>query len=861
MSSSDINTSVLDAAGPVVKSTVKSGFLDPTRGAIADLEALLAMTGEQWTAEEVGTTATALVAFASQTKPMSLAEILRIAGSVHPFITAQALGLAGDGVTDDGPALQRGAELWSGRGGAIFMLKALPGQSFYFKGSPRGASNISIICFSPHTVTATSRLKLEGAPATDPAATGLTLISDAAVGDISLQVSTASAGGGLLSSKLQIDDLVGIAGLRDSCGTVLQEQSVRLTDIDDDTETITFADTPLDYAFESTYAAGDYEAVQGTANRTLVSRLVTVLMDSDVDAGENYVPIDISNLGVLTEGDVVIVYDEARCSDLGGSNNSLINIEMARIVPSVSGDTIASYRLSSYLERNYTTAKKARLIKINPIVNASFSGATVEFTEAPVDSHSHVYEGRFAVDCRFENCTVPNTDDFGTKSNAARFDYSLGCTIDGCVARDARYVDDGEGNAFVLARSTDCQINNCLADGMRHSIQMLTSTNCSFSGNRIENPRHTPIDFHGARDLGCIGYDNHLSGSTTYEASATKSPPAVAFGNPALLAGAHRCGLVGGRIQGFKDASGSSHEGVVQFFPPSTNCFLRGVEFVDIGRWLTFEDVAENGGLISTGHRIENCSVDACADYLIDGDSRTNGALVDTFTDVQITGGSFRNIGKMIRATHAGELQISNCRFDEITPNNSFPYVAVLDTCANFYFAQNTMVGAKSGLHMSGCTGMRVLRNEFADQTAGTVFYDNGSNTGVWADNIYPGYTPSANRTGASALSEFPRAAGKVTMADDTAFSVIPPRTHGTVQVWSYNASTLFAMVNFIAVGTPDADIISGSTTANVQVTTGALAGTTGTDAKFTVSAHASNGRVYFENRLGSSIDIDFSFS
>lgn len=853
------STAQFNEAGAVGKARFQAEFATPVKNDIEALQALFAMTGTQWTAEEVTAAATALVAYGGQTKPMSLTEILKIAGSVHPFITATALELAGDGVTDDAPALQRGAELWSSRGGAVFFLKAQPGQSFFFNGTPRMASNITTIFASPRTVTATSRLTLQGTPALDASATGLTLISDAASGAISAEVSTSSAGGGLLSSRIPTDSTLWVTGRRDSCGTALQEHLwVRVTGVDDGLNTLTFADHPLNATYEAVYTPGDYEAETGVQNKTLISRVVVARATADVNAGSNYWPIESADIGNLTEGDLVIVYDEKKCSDVAGTNSTLINIEMAHIVASVSGDPLASVRLSRFVERNYTIAKHARLIKVSPIVNASISGDTVEFTAAP-DGIVHALEGRFAKDCRIESCTEPNTDSYGTKGNAARFDYSISSKIVGCTARGARYVDDGQGNGFVLARSTDCEINDCTADGMRHGIQTLTATNCSYTKNTIQNARHTPIDHHGANSIGCTGYENKLTASTTYEAAPTKAPPAVVFGNPTLLAGDHRCGLVGGRIKGYKDPTGSSHEGVVQFFPPSTGCFLRGVEFVDIGKWITFEDVTDHGTLVSSGHRITSCSVDGCADYLIDGDSRRNGASVDTFVDVQISQSEFRNIGKMIKAAHAGELQIDNSRFDEITPDNTYPYVAVLDTCADFYFSQNAIIGAKSGLHLTGCTSLRVLRNEFADQTAGTVLYDNSGNTGVWADNLSPGYTPSTNRTGASVLTEGPRAAGKVTMADDTAFTFIPPRTHGTVQFWSYGAATVYGVCTFIAVGTAAADLISGtSTTANVARATGTLAGTTGTDTKFTVSAHT-NGQIYFENRTGGSLDIDFS--
>lgn len=859
MASSDISIAPITDAGPKGVARFRDEFAQPIIDSIAAIETTLAQTGPQWTAGEVDTSATALVAYQGTVKPMSLAEILRVTGSVQPYISAQALGMVGDGVTDDAPALQRGYEFWSANGGAIFMLKAQPGQSFFFKGIPRGASNVSAIFFSPHTVTATSALRLQGSPALDSSATGLTLASNAAAGATSMSPLTAPVGGGALSDRLPVDSTVLVTGLRDSCGTPLQEQWLRTTAVDDGLDTITFAGQPLNYTFEAAYTAGDYEAEVGSQNVTLISRMVTARASGNVSAGSNLWPIESADIGKLAEGDWVLAYDEKRCSDIAGTNNSPINIQMLRVVPSVSGDSSASLRLSSFIERDYTTAKFARLIKIDPIVNASISGATVEFTQAP-DAVVHPFEGRFGVDSEFASCNVPNTDLFGTKGNAVRWLYSNSCKTTACVHRGARYVDDGQGNSFVLAWSTDCQINDCVSDGARHAIQMLGATNCTYSRNIIQNARHTPLDHHGANSIGCVGYDNNLTASTTYEPAPTKAPPAVVFGNPTLLAGDHRCGIVGGRIKGYKDPSGSVHEGCVQFFPPSTGGFLRSVEFVDIGKWLTFEDVADHGTLVTSGHRIDDCSVDGCSDYLIDGNSRANGASVDTFVDVQINESEFRNIGKMMRLTNAAELQISNCRFDEITADPTYPYVAVLDTCADFYFTQNTIIGSQSGLHMTGCTGLRVMRNEFADQSAGTVYYDNGGNTGAWLDNLTPTYTPSSNRVGASVIMEGPRAAGKVTIADDGVFTFKPIRPIGCLTVWSYNAADMFAQVHFVGAGTANVVLVTGAETANVEVDTGILTGTTGSDTKFTISAHT-NGQIYFENRTGSSMDVDFSIS
>ena len=88
-----------------------------------------------------------------------------------------------------------------------------------------------------------------------------------------------------------------------------------------------------------------------------------------------------------------------------------------------------------------------------------------------------------------------------------------------------------------------------------------------------------------------------------------------------------------------------------------------------------------------------------------------------------------------------------------------------------------------------------------------------------------------------------------VNLADDNATSFTPSYDRLYVIVHSINGAGNYGTaeiwcVNGAVVGTR----ISGSST--FEVTTGALTGTTGTDAKFTISPH-SDGKIYVENRLG----------
>jgi hypothetical protein len=91
------------------------------------------------------------------------------------------------------------------------------------------------------------------------------------------------------------------------------------------------------------------------------------------------------------------------------------------------------------------------------------------------------------------------------------------------------------------------------------------------------------------------------------------------------------------------------------------------------------------------------------------------------------------------------------------------------------------------------------------------------------------------------------------TMADDTAVSFTPIATAGVIVI-SSESSLLRALVSYRADATPQV-VNMGNAIANFAVTTGVLAGTTGTDTNFTVSAHT-DGKIYLENRRGGSVTV-----
>ena len=103
----------------------------------------------------------------------------------------------------------------------------------------------------------------------------------------------------------------------------------------------------------------------------------------------------------------------------------------------------------------------------------------------------------------------------------------------------------------------------------------------------------------------------------------------------------------------------------------------------------------------------------------------------------------------------------------------------------------------------------------------------------------------------------------KATIADNAATSVAAPAQSGVAIVVIGGSSHInqSTIVVYRAASTPSVggQRIDGGGVSNVALTTGTLSGTTGVDGDFTISAHT-NGRLYFENRLGVSRRISVSF-
>lgn len=96
---------------------------------------------------------------------------------------------------------------------------------------------------------------------------------------------------------------------------------------------------------------------------------------------------------------------------------------------------------------------------------------------------------------------------------------------------------------------------------------------------------------------------------------------------------------------------------------------------------------------------------------------------------------------------------------------------------------------------------------------------------------------------------------GTFQIEDDGVMTITPDLQSGILIISLVNTPAGSQGLFAHDVDSGGASCVLGSVAADLAATTGVLTGTTGTDGKFTVSAHT-DGKLYLENRLGSQKNI-----
>jgi hypothetical protein len=182
---------------------------------------------------------------------------------------------------------------------------------------------------------------------------------------------------------------------------------------------------------------------------------------------------------------------------------------------------------------------------------------------------------------------------------------------------------------------------------------------------------------------------------------------------------------------------------------------------------------------------------------------------------------------------------------------------------------QNIWMGIRRGSYIEeiGClfnigTHVQAWDKQLDDLAACAVTADGDFIVGNYGDGSEPKWEKQAKAT-ARALMGMPNemAVGVLaSLADDTAMSFSPLNIAGKLLVFGRSSSTLAGQVLFEGLfrHTTAVFLTPFHLGTETVYTTGALAGTTGTNGKFTISVHT-DGKIYFENRTGATVALYYA--
>ena len=162
---------------------------------------------------------------------------------------------------------------------------------------------------------------------------------------------------------------------------------------------------------------------------------------------------------------------------------------------------------------------------------------------------------------------------------------------------------------------------------------------------------------------------------------------------------------------------------------------------------------------------------------------------------------------------------------------------------AHIYITASTVSGNQAQLHIYSDYAHAPYIESDCDVRIATGLYVGATDTAPTPDCIHL----DGNLVGTTLYS----------FSDDSARSFTPANAYGAVLVMGRAGSYdhLSALVVYRTVATPATYLLAGGS--SVAVTTGGLDGTTGTDGKFTISAHT-DGKIYFENRIGQAVSVHY---
>jgi hypothetical protein len=713
-----------------------------------------------------------------------------------PFITSAYLGLAGNGITDDGPKIQAEIDRLTGLGlTAFFFLDAPGGVSIRIDGKLRIKGGHTVAFTAPVLLGKNGCIAIHGAHAAETGSDDLRLLESAGIGDSFILVATSSQGGGPLSDRFGVGDRVTLIGAKDSCGNPLVWESHRITGIDDGLKRLDLAD-PLESAFLTSHVGSAYDAVAGSDPTIVQKQLNAHLAVGTTGPAINFT-IAETDLGALAIGDWVLAEDDKRASDVLGASTQRIHRCLAQ-VRNVVG---ASVTLDRFVEHGLELAHDARLTVID-VASGIISGVSVEFAEAPDLDGDPVpsIEMAYAVSSAIFDAFVLNQGPFGSPGEALRTKLSADCWfIDGEVAYP-KYLGSGQGYGWIGEWCADSGVRGTVFRGCRHSVSFAGATRSTAEAIRSFDDRVTAIDFHGYEERVCAALNPEIVGGVNAW-GATRS--AIGFGNAFHLAGSFDCFVRGGSVRHYRSTQHTAYG--VTWDCGVDGCIVDGTRFFDVQRLAQiFENPSHPDVLIARRCGLRNIDLNLCSELVLtlEGNHSTSptGYPIETF---EVDGLRVRNAARLIRAERVSGLRLRRLDLSVVTPNPDDAYALEAIDVPSLELSDSSIRGTLRGVQLTDCTlegsetrhPPRVWNVDFHDLTHGEVLSERGGNNGLrWVDNRYHGFTPTIGGTRASRTLFDPRIFYHQDVADDEVHEIECPQPEGIVSVWTTSGDFIQAI-------------------------------------------------------------------
>src|SRR5690242_11496473 len=648
-----------------------------------------------------------------------------VGGGNSMFIT----GLALDGVTDDGPAIQAALEaVEDGTKGAHLIIHSEDVTKQCYVNSTITMSQSGVVLDSDVLILLgpDGRFRpwgvIDEQPVNNPDKPALT--ADAAEGDTILHVTAVPVG-------WHAGDYVGVRGKRTSSGAVPNAEIFHsyVAAVDGTALTITLVD-PLPKQFKALWDTS------WSNKLTQVTKVTSTKLTGTPDAGD--VTLNVGSTNIFAVGDVVQILDNVHTLDDGGSiqDGNFAHKETA-VIAEITNET--QMKLSHALNHTYVISEDAHVQKLLALEDCELRNLRIRF-KAQGTAGNHAIEIRYARNVHVRNFSIEGTGD-GNPSwsgHALRFTDSLACSAAQGVISNPSDVTAGRGYGVSWYGSTECWVDSLHVSGTRHSFLWFNGASSCEARNCIStDARISDYDCHGAD---CVG--NRTSNCTAIGGTRTTGDSngrsAWKWGNPS-----HRPGDRGNYATGcfVYNYVGVAVEGI----PSSAENVWQGV-VRGATAGVKLRPLATDIDQLVPGFVVRDSEFyDVAEPFNIDGgdDSIVTGFVLDNTR--------WHRSGPFV-LTNAPDARITNNSVVDPAMGTSYAFTAT--GCTGLTAMGNDFSRTPKGFRLDGCVNARVTDNPLYDLTGTTVLEDHGGNTGMlFARNWAHPYTPVRVDSGAGPSS------------------------------------------------------------------------------------------------------------